>query len=387
MPNFERGVVLNRHEKIYKYTIGISLLLYILLIFIVNIISPDKVFSQSENRVLEQCPKFSLENIQEGKFTGNFQKYISDQFVLRNFFIGIKSECEKIIGKKENNGVYLAKDGCLIEKFKTPDENKMKENIELINSFNKKTSKINKYFMLVPNAVKILEDKLPANHPDKDQLIYINEFKNNLDRNIKFIDLYDTLYSKKDDYIFYKTDHHWTTKGAYYAYNKFCRDIGLKPYEEKYFKTDKVSDEFYGSLYSKSGFRHIKPDSIDLYKSKVNRDYKVKYFQQNKVLNSLYNMEALNKKDKYTVFFGGNFPLIKITTNSNKGKKLLVVKDSYANSFIPFLTEHYDEIYVVDLRYYKESLKELLNSQNIKDMLFLYNANSYFESFPTDELS
>lgn len=378
---------LNRYDKIYKYIMAILLLLFIGLMVTLNILTPNKKFSDSENRNLEQLPKLSFKNLMGGKFTSSYEKYISDQFALRDFWIGVKSDTDRAIGKKENNDVYLGKDGFLIQKFNKPEDKDLKDKVETINSFDNLTPNINKYFMLVPTAVKILEDKLPNYVSDSDELTYIDKVKKSINNDINFVDLYDTLSSKKDEYIFYKTDHHWTTKGAYYAYGELIKKMGITPKGEEYFNIQKVTDEFYGSLYSKGGFRHLNPDSIELYLPKDDEKYKVEYLGEDKSYESLYDMNNINKKDKYTVFFNGNHPLIKITTNKGEGRKLLVVKDSYANSFIPFLTSHFSEIYMVDLRYYSEGLNTLIQENQINDMLILYNANTFFEDPSIKNLS
>ncbi len=378
---------LNRYDKIYKYIMAILLLLFIGFMVALNILTPNKKFSDSENRNLEQLPKFSFKNLMGGKFTSNYEKYISDQFALRDFWIGVKSDTDRVIGKKENNDIYLGKDGFLIQKFNKPEDKDLKDKVETINSFDNLTPNINKYFMLVPTAVKILEDKLPNYVSDSDELTYINKVKKSINNDINFVDLYDTLSSKKDEYIFYKTDHHWTTKGAYYAYGELSKKMGITPKGEEYFNIQKVTDEFYGSLYSKGGFRHLNPDSIELYLPKDDEKYKVEHLGEDKSYESLYDMNNINKKDKYTVFFNGNHPLIKITTNKGEGRKLLVVKDSYANSFIPFLTSHFSEIYMVDLRYYSEGLNTLIQENQINDMLILYNANTFFEDPSIKNLS
>lgn len=350
-------------------------------------ITPNKTFSESENRKLEQAPEFSISEIINKNFTKNFEKHISDQFVIRDFWIGIKSDVERIIGKKESNGIYLGKDGFLIQTFNKPDNENMKEKITAVNSLAASIPGVNKYFILVPNTVKILEDELPSYAYVDDQTAYINKVKASLNSNIQFVDVSNALYSKKDDYIFYKTDHHWTTEGAYYAYVTLSKTVGLTPRDKNFFNIKKVTDNFYGSLYSKSGFRHLKPDSIELYVPKTAQEYKVEYYDNNKRSNSLYDMDSLNKKDKYTVFFGGNHSLIKITTNIHSENKLVVIKDSFANCFIPFLTGYYSEIYVVDPRYYNDDLSTLIKSNKINNMLILYNVTTFFEDASINNIS
>ncbi|WP_125154324.1 DHHW family protein [Clostridium rectalis] len=370
---------MKRYKNIFTVMMSLLLIIFIGTIMLLNIITPNKKFSKWENRILEQKPKFSFKKLTTGKFTSNYEKYISDQFPLRDFWIGVKSTTEKFLGKKENNGVYLCRDGFLMENFKKPSEDNLKKVINSINSFGKLFPKVNKYFMLIPNSTKILEEKLPANAPVDDELIYYNKFKDSLDKNINFIDIYDTLQARKNEYIYFKTDHHWTSKGAFYSYKELISSMGITPHESSYFNINRVTDEFYGSLYSKSGYKNILPDSIELYIPKTKSNYKVWYKDTEKTSNSLYNMENLNKKDKYTIFLNGNHSLIKINTNTKNHKKLLILKDSYANSLIPFLAGHYKEIYVVDLRYYTDNLYNLINDNHIKDMIFVYNEISFFK--------
>lgn len=370
---------MNKYNCIYKYLMALLLILYIGAMMTFSVITPNKAFSECENRPLEQKPNFSFESLIKGKFISNFENYISDQFPYRDFWIGVKSDTERFIGKKENNEVYLGKDKYLLQKFNKPEDDNLKNRIDAINSFALANPNINKYFMLVPNSIKVLQNNLPYDAPCADQLIYINKIKKELNKNIKFIDVYDALHAKKNEYIFYKTDHHWTSKGAYYAYEKAAPYMGLTPHDISYFNIKKVTDNFYGSLYSKSGFRHLDPDSIEIYLPKKDDGQLVCYSDKNTNFNSIYFMNNIDKKDKYTIFFDGNHPLVKISTNIKNGKKLLVIKDSYANCFIPFLVGHYSEIYMVDLRYYNEDLNSLIKSNNINDSLILYNVNTFFE--------
>lgn len=355
--------------------------------FSINFITPNKTFSGAENRKLEQFPDFSFQNLIDKKFTTSYEKYISDQFAFREFWISVKSDMERTIGKKENNGVYIGKDGFLLQKFNKPEEQDVKDKIAAINDFHLANPYVKKHVMLVPTAISILENKLPNYVPHNDELTYINKVKKSLDKDINFIDVYPVLDSKKEEPIYYKTDHHWTTKGAYYAYQELAKNLKFTPNPTDSYNIKKITDTFYGSLYSKADFRNIGPDSIELYEPKKANKYTVEYIDENKTATSLYEMENIKKKDKYTVFFNGNHPLVKVTTNNGNGKKLLVVKDSYANSLLPFLLSHFSEIHIVDLRYYKDSLNMLIQKNKINDMLLLYNVNTFFEDSSINDLS
>lgn len=378
---------MNRYDNMYKNLMAILLLLFIGIIAALHLLTPDRSFSESENRMLEKLPDLSLQALSSGRFTSSFEKYVSDQFAYRDVWIGVKSDADRLMGKKESNGVYLGADGYLIQKFTAPAAGDLEDKVEAILAFGNTTPGLNKYVMLVPTAVTLLEDKLPSYAPAGDELGYLDQVRQALSSDIRFVDVYPALYAERKQPIFYKTDHHWTTRGTYSAYRELCRQMGITPQEEEDFHIRQVTKEFYGSLYSKSGFRHMQPDSIELYVPKGDQSYTVEYVDEQLTSDTLYEMDNLNKKDKYTVFLNGNHALIHITTGHPEGKKLLVVKDSYANSLIPFLTEHFREIYVVDLRYYEEDLVKLVQEQDIHDMLLLYNVQTFLEDSSIKKLS
>ncbi|MGG4442577.1 DHHW family protein [Brevibacillus fortis] len=344
-----------------------------------NLLTPDKLFSESENRSLEQRASFSFRSLMSGTFASDVEKYIADQFAGRDIWIGLKSEAERMVGKKESNGVYLGKDGFLLQKFTPPTEDTLKAKVTAIHAFDEVTPALRKYVMLVPTAQSVLTDKLPSYATDPGELAYRTKVHQSLRKQIHIVDVYPALIANQDQSIYYKTDHHWTTHGAYYAYQELGKKMGFEPKTKQDFRMETVTNSFYGSLYSKSGYRHVRPDSIDLYLPKKSQTYDVTYVDEQRRSDSLYEREKLEKKDKYTVFLGGNYGLIKISTENQEGRKLLVVKDSYANSLVPFLTHNFQEIYVVDLRYYDGDIKKLIQEQHIHDMLLLYNVQTFFE--------
>lgn len=369
---------MNKHKKIYTRILALVFIISIFGIFFMNMFSKDKNFSEEENRILAKKPKFSIDRLVEGRYTEKYEKYVEDQFTLRNSWIGIKSTVDRFLGKKEENGVFLGKDDYLIEDFKKPEEKNLQETIKAMNNFSEKYKGINQYALIAPNSVSVLKDKLPKNAPVEDQKAYIEELKSSLNSNIKFIDIYNTLESHKNEYIYYRTDHHWTTLGAYYAFLDAAKEMGITP-KENYYDIETVTDEFYGTLYSKSGFKGIEPDSIDVYIPKdENDEVVVSYEEEKKKSGSIYNSEKLNEKDKYEVFLEGNHPLVKINTLTDNNKKLLLIKDSYANSFVQFLTPYFNEIVIVDPRYYYEDIDKLISEEGITDLLYLYNANTFF---------
>lgn len=363
-------------NNIFNKIIAVIFLAFIFVIPLCNILTPARKISEAENRTLQQFPQFSFKHLLDGSFTKDFESYISDQFFMRDNWVYAKSIIEKSIGKKDNNGIFLGKDGYLLQMFNGKDD-ELDKKLKAINTFADSNKNIKVNVMLVPNSVKVMSDKLPSFASPDDELEYINKVKKGLNSSISFIDIYNTLKSKNKEYIYYKTDHHWTTQGAYYAYRETAKTLGFIPHETDYYNIKKVTDSFYGTLYSESGYRDIKPDSIFMYIPKASESYIVKNCDNNKVSNSLYNMDCLKDKDKYAAFLDGNHSLIHISTNNKSGKSIVIVKDSYANSFIPFLTGHYSDIYVIDFRYFSDSLSKFEKDNNIKQMLILYNVNSF----------
>lgn len=364
----------------YQKLLAVSFLLFLVILVFSNFIIKPKKFSESENRMLAQEPKFSIDRLFEGRFIKKYEKYKSDQFVFRDSWINIKSFVDEVSGKKENNGVYLSDDNYLIEKFNKPNEEYVKKNIEAINKFSKEHKNINNYIMIIPNAISIINNKIPKFAPVLNQKNYIDDLKSKLNNDIKFIDIFNALKNYNNEYLYYRTDHHWTTLGAYYSSLEAGKVMNFKPNYKDNYSIERVTNDFYGTLYSKSSFKVNNPDNIDIYIPKSKDDEViVNYIKEKKKSGTLYDSDSLNKKDKYTVFLEGNHPVVKISTTSKSNKKLLLIKDSYANSFVQFLTPHYSEIIMVDPRYYYDNIEDIIKDEEITDILYLYNANTFFQ--------
>lgn len=355
-------------------------ILFILSINILNICIPDRSFSELENRMLAQKPKFTVKGLISGRFTRKFEEYVTDQFAFRDFWVGIKSDAERLTLKTINNGIFFGNDGYLLEDYKKSDQ-QLIENIKFINNFASRLPNVSTYLLLAPNSVKIYEDKLPPFASPYDQLKAIEKVKDGLDSDIAFVDAYDILKNMKDEYIYFKTDHHWTMRGAYYAYRELAKIIGVKPYDLKDFTSEIVSDNFYGTFYSKANNRHLAPDVIEILKSDSDIKYEIYYADEDRYTDTLYDLKHLDKKDKYSVFLGGNHSLMTIKTNVKNNKKIVIFKDSYSHCFIPFLANHYEEIHVIDLRYYKLDAYKYIEEHDIKEALFIYSVSN----FTTDE--
>lgn len=365
-----------RNNRALNILTSLMFIGFISIVIIFNILKVDETFSEEENRALATMPKFTIKSFLSGDFTKEYTNYVEDNFAGKKGFVSIKSNLEKLEGKDESNSIFIGKDGQLFEKFIEASQEETDAKIAAINSFYERYSNLNMSFILTPTATKVLEEKLPKYAPNDDELDYINKVFSGLNDNIITINPYEALNQNKDDYLFYKTDHHWTSKGAYIAYTVMCEKLGLTPKSIDDFDIVNVTNSFYGSLSSKIGTKGKVSDSIDVYIPKES-DFVVNYVSEQIKSTSLFDSEYLDKKDKYCVFSGGNHALINIKTLGDPNKKLLIIKDSYANCFLPFLTSHYGEINVVDLRYYYDDLDKLIENKEITDVLFLYNSNTF----------
>lgn len=362
-----------KFNKIYCISISLAFLLILLFFVIANIINKDIEFSEIENRNLQEKPKILSDNYVE-----KLNSYMADQFFIREKLVSFKSRIDLVLGKNKINNVYIGSDNQLFEEFKIKSNDDLLNKVDAINEFKKSNEDLLVNFMLVPTATSILDDKLPLYAPVDDEIEYINNVKSYLLDDIKFIPIYDKLKANKNEYIYYKTDHHWTADGAYLGYEAFCESSGIEATNKEDFEKIIGSNDFYGSLSSKVGLFGLYRDKLNIYIPK-NSNLLVNYVIEQKKDTSLFNSDKLKHKDKYQVFLNGNHPLIEIETDKNLDKKILVIKDSFANNFVPFLTENYGNIFLIDLRYYTDSINEFIKNNDINEVLFLYNVNTFNE--------
>lgn len=365
-----------RSGKIYLRITCIFLLFMVLAIGF-HILTPDKKYSESENRMLAQFPEFSIANLAGGKYTKDVEDYITDQFFFRDQWIHLKVLEDMALGKRESNGVYIGKKGYLMQiPENNPDMESVKDNLEGIRDFAQRHEDVNTVMSLVPNAAYILDQLTPANAPVRDQSKDIALAKDTVGDALTYVDLTETMSSHKDEPIYYKTDHHWTSLGARYAFDTLYSALGISQPVEDY-TIYPVTHTFSGTLASKSGYDRSK-DTIDLYVPQdAETEYVVNYVEEGEKTASMYESSALDQKDQYEVFFGGNHSRIDISTPVEENKNLLVFKDSYANCFIPFLQPYFRSIIVIDPRYYYDDVDRLVTDNSITDILFLYNVDTF----------
>lgn len=364
-----------RSSKIYFKMAGIFLF-FLIIAFAFNLFSKDKKYSESENRMLAQKPEFSMANLASGKYMKDMEDYVTDQFFIRDKWINLKVLEDLALGKRESNGVYIGKKDHLMEIPTAPNQKALDNNLDAISNFSASHPDINTVMTLIPNAAYVYNHLVPRNAPVRDQEADIKYVQSAVGTSLNFVDLTKTMTSHKDEEIYYKTDHHWTTLGAKYAFDALSTALGIDSPTQEY-TIYPVTHSFQGTLTSKSGYDKGK-DTIELYiPQNVNTDCLVNFVDEGKRTASMYESAALENKDKYEVFFGGNHSRIDISTPMEGKKNLLLFKDSYANCFIPFLVPYYRNTIVIDPRYYYDNIESLITDNEITDILFLYNVNTF----------
>lgn len=370
----------DRQRKVQEKLVGIIFILTLFLFLIINVIVPDREKSVQENRMLATKPKFRLSSLISGDYDEKFEAYMDDQFVGRDMWRKLKVTVDRICGSRLENGVYIGRNGQLLEQIEVADKNHLAANIKAIKSFSERQKKIPVRMMLVPDAANVLNHSLPALAKPEDQTQMFSMVRKDLGDSVEWIDVSTELNKHKTEKIYYKTDHHWTTLGAFYAFQATAPSLGIEGDLSGKYVSHAVSNSFNGMLASKSGVNLGEKEQIDIYvPTEEDTDLIIDYVDEGKRSTSLYDSSKLKEKDQYTVFLGGNSSLLDIRTVSTSTKRLLLVKDSFANSFIPFLTPYYREIVVVDPRYYSGTINDLMDSYRISEVLFLYSGNTFFK--------
>lgn len=348
-------------------------LVFIALGLVLHLVIPDKDFSQQENRTLQTLPQFSFEDLFKGKFTTKFEDYITDQFPLRDSWTSLKARSELWSGKDENNGIYLCEGQQLLEAFTYPEQDDLDFNLEAVNALAEK-SDVPVYFALIPSASEIRSSLFPSGAPNDSQKEFI-DYAYSASSAIT-VDMYSALSAHADEKIFYRTDHHWTSLGAYYGYTAIAEAMGFEPVSLSSYTEKVVTDAFYGTTYSSSGFSWIEPESISTYVEQGDAVI-TNYPSGAPVEGSLYVESFLEAKDKYSYFYGGNTPLLTIETGNTDAPSLLIIRDSYMDSLSPFLFEHFSTIHIIDMRYYNTSLDAYIQNNDIDNILVCYSVPNF----------
>lgn len=347
-----------------------------------NLLTPAREYSEAENRYLQTFPAVNADQIFSGKFSSQFESYTTDQFPARDSWVALKTMTQLGLGRPDNGRVYFGKKDRLFALPDPADASWEQRNCRAVAAFLAKAREnrpeLRTSVMLVPTAATILPEDLPALAPVADEAALLRRMKEALGETAVFCDPTAALLAVEDrESLYFRTDHHWTGRGAYAAYAAWAQATGLQPQPLTNFRETTVADDFTGTLFSKANLPWIKPDTLTAWEPADLAACSFSVDGGKTFADGLYDPQALLGRDKYTYFLGGNHPLTVVRTGTENGRRLLVVKDSYAHSFAPFLTAHYETIYLLDPRYFKENIQTWMGKENITDILVLYNAATF----------
>lgn len=415
---------LNLPEKYLHQKVNASVFLICLcVLFLSFFLMPTKQISENEKRSLAKFPIFQTKHLLSGVFMDSVDLYFSDHYPWRDNFIKLSNSFVSLRGFSNTEITYYSRNANTkeVEKRSPVADSSLSKNIPeevltdeknldfetiksvvvynkraiqifsgssygaknyagLINNF-KKTfgNSVNIYCMPVPVGADFY---LPQKINKQKEKEFINDIFSQLQQDVIKVNAYDQLAKHKSEYIQFNTDHHWTGRGAYYAYVAFCNSAGIQPLSLNSFQK-RVIPNFLGTLYYYTLSKQLKnnTDSVEYFKIPVKTKT---FFTKNGVKNEqpcqLY-AEYAKGSNAYGVFLGGDFPVMRVNSDLKNGRKVLILKDSYGNAFSPYLASHFEEVYIIDFRYFTGSIKELVKSKNITDIVFghnVYVANSNY---------
>lgn len=364
--------------RIFKRLPGVIFMVLLLGLAGKEALSHQRTYSPVEKRELQTRPEISITKVLDGRFQKKYESYLRDQFPGRDHWVSFQTDMELFMGKNEIHNVYIGKNHYLLEHYteKEFDPQQISKNLQALEKFvGKAKQNADVHVMMVPTKSWILREKLPAFAPHYKEQKFYDALQQKLEKEDVLISVEPVLDAHKEEEIYYRTDHHWTTLGAWYAYEQYTKAVGgdlQRAQGKKKFRC--ISKDFYGTTYAKINYAR-QADKIEIYEPEDK--LRVVYNMGEKKTKKLYDVSFLKTADQYSVFTGGNQAVLEITGGIKNGKTLLLIKDSFANSILPFLAEDYEKLVVVDLRQLNVSGDRLLEMFSPTDILILYNSAQF----------
>ena len=364
--------------RIFKRLPGVIFMVLLLGLAGKEALSHQRTYSPVEKRELQTRPEISITKVLDGRFQRKYESYLRDQFPGRDHWVSFQTDMELFMGKNEIHNVYIGKNHYLLEHYteKEFDPQQISKNLQALEKFvGKAKQNADVHVMMVPTKSWVLREKLPAFAPHYKEQKFYDALQQKLEKEDVLISVEPVLDAHKEEEIYYRTDHHWTTLGAWYAYEQYTKAVGgdlQRAQGKKKFRC--ISKDFYGTTYAKINYAR-QADKIEIYEPADK--LRVVYNMGEKKTKTLYDVSFLKTADQYSVFTGGNQAVLEITGGKKNGKTLLLIKDSFANSILPFLAEDYEKLVVVDLRQLNVSGDRLLEMFSPTDILILYNSAQF----------
>ena len=334
-----------------------------------GLLLPDRYYSEREKRTLQQKPQFTAAAFFAGKFSDELESYLTDQVPLRDGWVSLKTELELALGKRESGGVYICRDHYLMDQFTSYSQKQLSVNAEALAALQKKLADegIPMRTVLVPVAAQVLTDKLPAYAPMADYEVILKVLTA---AGVDTVDVFPALSAHRDESIYYRTDHHWTSLGAYYAY---CAWRGVTPAASEWTQ-EVLCDNFRGTTWNKVPLAEVPAEEITAWYK--NRSHPVCYNDGEYRTDSIYEEKYLSGSDQYAVFLNSNQAQTVIQGSGQSGR-LLLIKDSYGNTFAQFPVEDFAEVHVLDLRFFKGDVAQYAAENGITEALALYGTQNF----------
>lgn len=368
-----------KHDKGKAWTLILLFCGFLAFLLVCFLVFPKGEMSRTERRVLAKPPRLSASAVLDGTYEKQAETYLADHFPFRRHFVSLEAHAQLYTGNNGAKGVYAGKDGYLIPVPVQADEKNIAVNRDALRSF-ARGLEIPCDLLAVPGAGAVLAENLPPNHgvyPDS-EMIY-SEFGKELLPWVQTPDIFGILETAERQ-VFYKTDHHWTTGGAYLAYGAYLRSIGMEPLPEEAFAVERYPG-FYGTGYAKSGLWETAPDTLELYRPPADASVEIidSDYKESVRADSMFFPAHLESGDMYSVFLDGNHSLTRVTNPQGGAGRLLVLKDSFAHALAPFLAQHFGQIDMVDLRYYTKPVSALVEEQGYDRVLMVYSVSTLCE--------
>lgn len=358
--------------KAYSRAVTALFCLFLGGLLVWHVLLPDRDRSEVENRTLAQKPEFSWAALKDGSYTAAVEEYFADQFPLRDEWTGLKALAEQLIGKHLFNGVYLCGD-TLISKVEAPSDGLEEKNLGYVAQLADKTE-APVYLGLIPSAAEVWSDLLPEGAENFDQAAYLDRAA---ELGLPMVDFLGALETHAGEPVFYRTDHHWTTLGAFYGANALLEAMGKEPLSQGDFAPETVTEDFNGTLYSTSGVHWLTPDTMEFWVEDAGLEI-TSWRTGAPEPGVLYDRSYLEQKDKYSAFLGGNQPLCVIRNEAAAGQgKLLLIRDSYSDALAPFLVQRFEEVHLLDARYYRAPASAYAADNAIDAVAVVYSVPNF----------
>lgn len=379
-----------------KITNIITIVLFLAILFglsVAFVAMPDKSYSENEKRNLQLFPEFSLEALMDGKFSSEINEYFADQFPLRDAFVSLKALAELSLFKGENNGVLLGENETLgvrtfsifkdrlnrIENMDHFYNRSVVKQLEALNKFAAEKAEVPVHVIIPPRVIDVASESF--NYPSNVSVSLDALISSTLSEDI-FIPVSPVLKEKYSagEYVYYRTDHHWTTLGAYYAYVEIMKSFGMEDViiSADKFEVKTAAEDFYGTTWSKCGFSFVSPDTMEFWSLGNEDEFTTTIGERS--FSGFYDMSYLETMDKYSVFISGTNDVTFVESNYDEERPVLLLpKDSFANSLVPFLAQHFDLV-LVNMANRMTNISAYAEQYSADRILFVWNAENLITS-------